>query len=425
MSLKAFRFRYDQTLEACLDGSHQLRVTSPVGPFETGRHVRKIQQSLQDLGFSLGDLGVDSVYGPDTASAVSAFKTQQQIFPNDGDVGIKTMTRLDALFADEVVFMPPAPGPGDLTVDDFLEAVQAAEGANPDDTPEEILTSIRQLYYPGTDPDGLTFREAFFDKLLPDAPFRFPDGTRRILTPAGMDPIFFGRLTQHAPENPTPGRPLDNPSPYLIDVTGARVDIGHVFLTIDALLHPRAGEPYLTWGVPAIDPASWVADVGIAAVWAEQNGVPDAPRVLPPLSDGQPDLDGYFKMSAPDADMLGDIDGFNIMSAWLAGETLSSVLIRYYMDGEISPGVYRQRFRTFMAGFFGTTDPDPTQLTDALITWRPRVDRFNDVFDVGPIGAFFTMTPPPPRQWIFTSDVIATFIQWLLDGERVEIDRFD
>lgn len=425
MSLRAFRFRYDQMLEACLNGTHRLVVENPAGPFETGRHIRKIQQALQDMGFSVGVNGVDSVYGPDTASAVSAFKTSQQIVPNDGVVGVRTMETLDAIFVDEVPFPTPALGPGDLPLDDFLEALQAAESANPQDTPDQLLTRVRQLYYPGTDPDGLTFREVAFDHLLPDAPFRLPDGTRRILTPAGMDPIFFHRLTQRAPENPRPGRPLDNPSPYLIDVTGARVDLGHVLLTIDALLHPRAGDPYQTFGVPTIDPASWVADVGTAAVWTEENGIPDAPHVLPLLPSGQHDLDGYFKMSAPDADLLGDIDGFNIATGWLPGTSLSSVLIRYYMDGETLPGAYRHRFRTFMASLIGSSQPSAEQLTGAIAFWRPRVDRFNDLFMAGSFGAFLTLTPPPLRQWRFTSDVIAMFLQWLIDGERVESGRFD
>jgi len=62
---------------------------------------------------------------------------------------------------------PPTPTPGDLTVDDFMEAVQAAESANPSDSPEQSLTRFRQLYYPGTDPESLTIREAAFDRLHP------------------------------------------------------------------------------------------------------------------------------------------------------------------------------------------------------------------------------------------------------------------
>jgi hypothetical protein len=311
-------------------------------------------------------------------------------------------------------------------LDDFIEALQDAASANSSDSDAQFLTRLRQLYYPGTDPDGLTFREVAFDRLLPDAPFKLQNGSRRILTFAGMNPLFFARLAQHAPENPTPGKPLDNPSPYLIDLTGARVDIGHVLLTLDALLHPRAATPYSDFSIPAIDPASWVADLGIAAVWTEQSGVPDAPRVLPALvPSGNPDFDGYFAMSAPDPDLLGDIDGFNIASSWLAGQSLTSAIIRYYVDGDSAPGLYRQRFRMFMTSLFGTFDPDAPTLTLSVAFWTPRVDRFNDLFAIGPTAAFLTLTPPPRRLWKFSSDAVAKFFQWLIDGEKVESDRFD
>jgi hypothetical protein len=408
-----------------LNGTYQLRVDNSAGPFDTGRYVRKVQQALQDAGYALPRHGADGVYGPETAAAVSKFKTDESLFPNDGVVGQKTMETLDAIYADEVPFPQPVPGPGDLTFDDFIEAVQDAESANASDTPEQFLARLRQLYYPGTDPDGLTIREAAFDHLLPDAPFRLPDGTRRILTPAGMEPIFFGRLSQHAPENPTPGHPLDNPSPYLLDVTGARVDIGHLLLTMDALLHPRAGEPYQTFSVPAIDPASWVADLGIGAVWAEQDGQPDAPKVLPRRPDGQPDLDGYYKMSAPDADLLGDIDGFNVAAGWLAGSSLSSALIAYYLDSDTVPGGYRHRFRFFLNSQFGGTQLDATQLAAATAQWQPRVDRFNDFFAAGAMGTLLTFTSPPRRQWRFTPDVLAKFFQFLRAGVQTETDRFD
>lgn len=420
--LKAFRFRYDQVLQTYADGTQQLKLINPAGPFETGRHVLKIQQALLDEGFSLPEHGADSQYGPETASAVSQFKTSQQLLPNDGVVGIKTMETLDAIFVDEVPFPTPVLGPGELTLDDFLEAIQAAEGANASDSLEEFVTRVRQLYYPGTDADGLTIREIAFDRLLPDAPHLSPDGSRRLLTPAGMDPIFFGRLSMHAPENPVPGRPLDNPSPYFYDTTATRIDLGHMMLTVDALLHPRADTPYSDFPVPAIDPASWVADIGIGAVWAEQDGVPDAPRVLPRLPDGKPDLDGYYQMSAPDADLIGDVDGFNIFNAMLAGATLSSTLVRYYVDGDL-PGLYRQRWRAFANTLFGTTDPLAEDLTAGVTTWTKRVDRFNDLFAGGALGSFFSV--PDPRQWVNSSDFVARFFQTILDQLALETKRFD
>lgn len=326
-----------------------------------------------------------------------------------------------------LIVIPPV-GLGELTVDDFVEAIQDAQAANASDTPEQFLTRLRQLYYPGTDPEGLTVREAAFDRLLPNAPFLLPNGTRRILTPKGMNPTFFQRLAQHAPENPTPAHPLDNPSPYLVDPAGFRIDIGHLLLTMDALGHPEAATPYRTFGVPAIDPASWVADLGTAAVWAEQDGIPDAPRVLPRRLDGQPDLDGYYNMSAPDADLIGDMDGFNVWNDWVgSGGSLSSVLVAYYYDGNIVPtgrAGYRRRFREFLRNQIGHLPQDAGQLTVTKLVWEKRINRFNDLFAAGAISALLTLNAPPRRQWRFTPNVFARFLQWLEDGERTETSRF-
>jgi len=197
---------------------------------------------------------------------------------------------------------------------------------------------------------------------------------------------------------------------------------------MDASGHPRAAIPYLTFRVPAIDPASWVADLGSAAAWAEQDGKPDAPRVLPRRPDGQPDLDGYYKMSAPDADLVGDIDGFNVWNDWIGrGGSLSSVLIAYYYDGNVTPngkGGYRRRFRSFLANQIGSLPQSSGQLAATNAVWQKRINRFNDLFAAGAMSALLTFSPPARRQWRFTPDVFARFLQWLEDGARTETSRF-
>jgi peptidoglycan hydrolase-like protein with peptidoglycan-binding domain len=426
MLLRARRFRYDAKLQACLDGTDRLALPpGGVPSYVTGRFVRKIQRALMARGFPLPVHGDDSVYGPETAQAVSAFKLREKIFPADGVVGPGTMKRLDDLFADE-------PGPpiilgfGEMTVDDLLEAVQAAEGANAADTPEEFLTRLRQLYYPGTDPAGLTIREAAFDQLMLTSPVRQANGTRRILTPAGMDATMFARLSTRAFENAHPPQPPDNPGPYVVDDTATRVDLGHVLLTIDAVFHPVPGVPYTRFGIPSIDPASWVADVGTAAVWAEQNGDAggaDAPTKLPPSPTDN--VDEYFRMSAPDSDLVGDIDGFNIANIWIGtGGNLSVPLAAYYIDGDTAPGGYRRRYRDFLANNVG--DPDnPPSWRSMTALFETRINRFNDLFFIGAIGALTTLSPPPPKSWRRTHDVLELFFGFLERGVNTEKDTFD
>jgi hypothetical protein len=175
---------------------------------------------------------------------------------------------------------------GEIEVEDYMLAVKDAGAGYPSDSPEQLLTRIRQMYYPGTNPIGLTQREVAFDQLMLDAPVREADGKRRLITFNHVGSPAFGRLTASAFENNAPPQPPDNPGPYIVDADGYRVDIGHVFLTMDALTHTTTGLPYTTYSLPSIDPAWWVADIGIAAVWAERDGPdaraysPSCPRVM-------------------------------------------------------------------------------------------------------------------------------------------------
>ena len=90
MPLTNPRFAGDPVLEACLAGEH--RMMAP----ETGPAVAKVQQALIDLGFALPVRGADATFSGETGAAVTAYKTDRQIFPNDPVVGRGTMASLDA-----------------------------------------------------------------------------------------------------------------------------------------------------------------------------------------------------------------------------------------------------------------------------------------------------------------------------------------
>lgn len=418
MVLKANRFKGDLTLEACLAATHRMLLGEPAHPA-----VRKIQQALIDSGYGLPLLGPDGKFGAETEAAVHQYKFDRGISPSDGVVGPQTMASLDDEFRNETMPLPPSElGQGELDVESYIDAVRDVETAYASDTPEQILTRLRQMYYPGTNPAGLTFREAAFDQLMINAPILENNSlARRLVSGNRISGTMFRRLTDAARDNAVPPLPPDNPGPNVVDVEGNRVDIGHAFLTMDAQTHTTIGLPYITYGVPSIDPAWWVADVGSAAVWAELDA-PNPPNVLPKLASGDPDVPGYWKMSAPDADLFGDVDGFSILNLWQGvGGALSDVLTQYYLGVADVDAACHRRFRTFIGAHFGDpgTDTDPFPGA-ARAAWLKRINRFNDLFAAG-AGSLLVLSPPPLGNWKYSEKMFDRFLSWLFTRLAIEV----
>lgn len=105
-SLRSLRFRNDPELTAVAQGRLRLgRVNDSPHPApirSAGRGVRKVQQALIELGYSLPLYGDDGRYSEETYRAVLAYKRKFNIRSEtgylDGIVGPKTITHLDARF---------------------------------------------------------------------------------------------------------------------------------------------------------------------------------------------------------------------------------------------------------------------------------------------------------------------------------------
>ncbi len=92
--LKATRFAGDLKLEACFD--NEARISEG----DTGESVVKIQQTLLELGYDLGNARVDGIYGKKTGNAIRQFKIDQNLTPNTyTDVGPKTLAKLDEILS--------------------------------------------------------------------------------------------------------------------------------------------------------------------------------------------------------------------------------------------------------------------------------------------------------------------------------------
>jgi peptidoglycan hydrolase-like protein with peptidoglycan-binding domain len=74
----------------------------PPFPPEQKEEVMKMQQSLQELGYSVGRLGVDGKYGPATAAAVAAFKKDYSIDGSGSSFGEKEFKMLSQISAGQV-----------------------------------------------------------------------------------------------------------------------------------------------------------------------------------------------------------------------------------------------------------------------------------------------------------------------------------
>jgi hypothetical protein len=287
-----------------------------------------------------------------------------------------------------------------IPVDRFVAYLQEAERAFAADSPVELLSRIRNTYYSGF----------LVEQLLPDARAR---GGRTLHGNPRLGRTAYRHLTARADENGVG----DNPAPYLLLPSGEQVDFGHLVLGLDALIHPRTAVPYSAYGVPNIDATGWVADVGMASVWTTKHaeGEPD-PRASRRLAAA--DRDAYYRMSAPDADLLGDVDVFALRAHWglAAGQPLSAALAGYYLGHRRRhPGV-RWRWRAFAA-----VNRLAYARAGGRIAWDPawrqgwirRIDRFNDVYGAGVGGSLLgTLTRPVHRTWPETPYMLAQFLGW-------------
>jgi Domain of unknown function (DUF4157) len=323
-----------------------------------------------------------------------------------------------------------------IPIADFITYVEAVERAYSSDTPQQILTRIRQQYYSGT----------AFAQLIPDAPMYETIPGHLITGPSGVplgpsayvpsrtiprtiDPSVgaaaYSHLTAHADENAIG----DNPSPYIVMPDGSRVDVGHLLLGLDSLLHPRVAEPFASYGIPGIDPASWAADLALASYWTSyhiRNGSPASDAAIKPST---ADFNAYYNASAPNEDLLGDADAFGTFqqNAATPGQTLSQVMRAYYLGASgAAPGVQR-RWRTFCAANgLGYTVSGGTVTWAATLeaVWEPRISRLCDLFDAGffsKVGSFVLGTSPARGSWPFSLPALRRFLAWLKPKLEAEI----
>jgi len=94
------------TIKDRINNSPNLEQGPPFPPNQVD-DVKKMQSSLQELGYSLGRTGVDGKYGPFTAAAVSAFKKDYDIKGGGNSFGENEFKMLDMIKSNQVARKTP------------------------------------------------------------------------------------------------------------------------------------------------------------------------------------------------------------------------------------------------------------------------------------------------------------------------------
>ncbi len=336
-----------------------------------------------------------------------------------------------------------APHVGIIPIREFIRHVETVEGAYPNSSPQEILTMIRSMYY------GSPAGSPGFDRLIPDAPntgalytctdsegsiCREPVGTCTCVyahglamdTPALQQAV--RRLRERADENAIG----DNPSPY-IQVGKDLVDVGHVLVGIDAILHPRTDAPFTNNNLPsAPGPATWVGDVGAAMVYLQEHrrtGRKSHDVVGNPATT----IEAYYQNSAPMTDILGDVDAYGIAQS-VGPQTLSVALRQFYVsESGGSPRSQYNRWRGFAVAnnlTFSQAGNTITWAPEARQTVIQRIMQFADLFAdrdsrLGPVLGYSAEREPAVQAhtWPDAGTFADRFLQDLKPGIEQELAR--
>ena len=116
-TLTSPRFAGDTDLDAVAKGTLRLAAPGtspyPAPVLSQGPAIAKIQQALIDLSYPLPQHGADGRFGAETGAAVTKYKTDRSITPNDPVIGRLTIASLDTdiIAHDQPTPPPPTPAP--------------------------------------------------------------------------------------------------------------------------------------------------------------------------------------------------------------------------------------------------------------------------------------------------------------------------
>ena len=340
---------------------------------------------------------------------------------------------------------------GNIPIGDYIDCIKKVQTDFPKASPLQVLGSIRNLYYSGLKFYYLIPYSVFITQpISTESPDSIESPTAPVdQLPKWNDKQTLSKLKLRANEN---GQE-DNPSPYLeIGNNGKTelIDVGHLFLTLDALQHSATAAPYATFGIPNIDISSWIADIAIAAYWDDFRGKNGLSKLIVDADfveiEGRdtgalrkkmiskpsgPTEDDFFDYSAPESDLLGDVDGFvmNHLYASKPNASLSQLFNYYYANP--SGKFVDKRFWFFcflnqMNYNYGTKDW--ANINSIYTTYLPRIDRCVDLFYSGAFGALGNFIKSPvsnPAKNSYTSSKIylQKFLDWLKPRLQSELAK--
>jgi hypothetical protein len=242
-----------------------------------------------------------------------------------------------------------------LTPAEMVQFIQRLEEFYASDTTEKFTTRLRVLYYGGT----------IFNAAIPDLQYAEANGDpvwlNNSVTHLYSNDYYkeaYDRLASKADENDI----ADNPSPYLfISNNNLLIDIGHFLYGLQALLHPLLASNTLApislafqaYNLDGVDYAGWPGDVGLSVgdnEWQKFTGDPPSNDLWNPVN---PDIDRYYEIHAPNADLEGDIDAFGLWKLWdynvqqIQSFKLSELLSDYYINNSHPYYNFNNRYKIF------------------------------------------------------------------------------
>ena len=215
-----------------------------------------------------------------------------------------------------------------------------------------------------------------------------------------------------------------------------------MLLSLDALNHPRTVSPYRNYNIPNIDPASWVADIGIASVWLwhhanhgkPHGGAPEDIRISnPPTTQ---DIDKYYEASAPEEDLLADVDSFGLYEDSFKdykdgeGPKLSTALRRYYLGSKSQEKGQKKRWTTFcrLNGFVVSVGNDLKWIVDEQKVSQliRRINNFCNLYGAGDVSGVRTIMFDyrDSRKWPYTRTMLFKFLKWVRENLAKERGKF-